>query len=507
MKKILALALVVVMVFALSATAFAASDNAALKDGDANQFDDNRTTATLPLSTGFVVSNSEGDSSLAANKPMAYPTVEYAYTLAPADVTGKSVESPEGSKVAVKAGKLKAVTIGSTTGTAESESLPFTIKVGEGDQLAYNSVTLNDKGQEVVLGKTDILFTAANFDAPGVYRFKLSENATTNDANRLAAGVIKSTNVAGDHFIDVYVGYRTYTDTVGGVSTTQVDQSTLVINGYTLLSSNVDTLKDDDGDGTPNEPENADKAKESGIEDIPTKEPDTPTPDDPTDDKLDTSKLTGGIADITVSDMYYTYNVEVSKVVTGAMGDTEHEFPFAATVTEYGNMKWLVKGAISADGSTTNDSYTSELGNVVNYNLKNGDKAIIIGLPPFAKVNFTETQDTESVYTVTVKNGAATPAEITPVFSDGNTNKLAAKAVTVKAYNEGQEVTTYNKSGTVYTAKLDAVAGVTKTEYTNDLPQVSPTGVVLRVAPYVFILAAAAMLVVLAKRRQDEENA
>ena len=193
-------------------------------------------------------------------------------------------------------------------------------------------------------------------------------------------------------------------------------------------------------------------------------------------------------------DVYNTYNITLKKVVAGTMGDKEHEFDFAATVTNNGLNFKVAKNAADADnaGPIAVASYD------LLTNLKHEDVYFLRGLNAKATVTYTETNDAEETYKVKIEDN--TPAVVNSV-NDVEVVKTGT-ATTGAAAN----ITDY---GTEYKAFGDSVTeqAVKNITYTNTLDTVSPTGVALRFAPYLFMLAAAAMFVVLSRRQREQENA
>ena len=185
------------------------------------------------------------------------------------------------------------------------------------------------------------------------------------------------------------------------------------------------------------------------------------------------------------TDKYKTYNIELKKTVKGDMGDKTHEFPFAVALTNNGlNYKWGENASALADSDTTALSAT----------LKHDDTLYIRGLSPRATVGYTETNDTKDTYKVKIDgtNSAVLAAETSV---DAN----ATKALTAGA------VTNYNTDNTVQTT-LATETNYSEVLFTNTLEAVSPTGLVLRFAPFIAMAVFGVVFLVIAHRKKSKDN-
>ena len=149
-----------------------------------------------------------------------------------------AVYSGDDSSIQVIDNTKDAVTVGTavftnaTTKYTTVQNLDASVNLGEHATLTQDPVDLtkDQSGQTLPTGKTNaysrvpvtIDFTNVNFTEPGVYRWKINENA---NADAAAIGV---TIDSADHFIDVYVDSTGFTPS----NTAGAGNGTLAIVGY-----------------------------------------------------------------------------------------------------------------------------------------------------------------------------------------------------------------------------------------------------------------------------------
>ena len=168
-------------------------------------------------------------------------------------------------------------------------------------------------------------------------------------------------------------------------------------------------------------------------------------------------------------DEYKTSNLVVSKTLVNDSANNSHEFPFSVTLngTKNANIKVTTSGTATA---TTPAAPT----------IANGGSVKYIGIPNGFTASVYETNDVTG--TTYKSEGAADTA-------------AAAKNIT---WADGS-----NQSNTASSA---AAENATKTiAFTNTLELISPTGVILRIAPFAIILLAGVVLFVVARRRRVED--
>ena len=315
---------------------------------------------------------------------------------------------------------------GTTITDNKSPAVTSVVTAGPTDGASLDSTTLSFTSAETAVA-TDITQNLtvttdiSKFSKPGVYRYELKDTTTKTVLD--AAGITRPTDYTDTYYLDVYVHYNT--------------SGSLEVYGYVLSKGN-----------------------------------DSKTPES-------TDKV-GKIDD----DKYYTVDVTLTKKVTGAMGDTQHEFPFAITLTNNSLSYYADKAA-----TPTVDKDATDTG--ISITLKSEETYYLYGLSPLATVIYEETNDTDDTYTLTItgadQSSIAAAAEIPAKSGTKNTG-------------DAHKVSNYNDSGTQSIAVDDAFSAVT---FTNNLNEISPTGVVLRVAPYALMLVAGLFLLIVARRRKS----
>ena len=170
-------------------------------------------------------------------------------------------------------------------------------------------------------------------------------------------------------------------------------------------------------------------------------------------------------------DTYETVDVTIKKEITGALADTTHNFPFAFEAT-------ASNGSKVSYGKSTSSLTALEFGTKANTTLTNNETIVIYGVPKasIATVTATETNDTSDTYTVS---------------TSGLASDLEDVAETAGTANIGGATNTITADSTI--------------TFTNNLEQISPTNVVMRFAPFLFIFGAAILLLVVMRRRRTQD--
>lgn len=456
-KKIGALVLALVMVLSLSVVAFA--------DGEATL-----TGGEVGGSSTFATDNptSQSKAIKIAKELTVYnvdvatikaPTITYNYTVTAGgavSITDATTDHANSTAVTVttKPGNLTGLKVNGTAGATGSIAWASTEDVSAGTDGVANLKYLT-------LDFADVVFGAA-----GVYRYVITETAP----DYAASGVTETTNTTNAHvrYLDVYVRPATsgFTD---GTAAADWD-----VYGYVCVLEN---------------------------EDI------TDAGDTATTGAVKTNGFVAGSNDSTayLADSYYTYNVTVSKTVTNdAYAQATHAFPFTvlftnAAITQTVDIMATSTGtaggftdpaAAALSASTTNGILT----------LKHNSSVKYIGIPNGTQIEVYETNDVTGVtYQVTTTTDGATPAQVDAAVISG-TAPASAVTQTTKA--------NYESTKTTITPTANADDNVAHTiAIDNNLQVISPTGVVLRIAPYALMLGAGLFLVLFTRRRKEENEA
>ena len=175
-------------------------------------------------------------------------------------------------------------------------------------------------------------------------------------------------------------------------------------------------------------------------------------------------------------DAYDTYNITITNTIDGTGADLTAEFPFEVALSgELSHAAITVGGTGEVGYDATTHKATGTLGN--------GETLVINGLPKTALFSVTETNPTSETYQLT--------SEATGI--DG--------ATTVEDVDvEG------GKPGNVLTGgDISKTTGAVAINVTNHLGSISPTNVVMRFAPFLFIFGAAILLLVVMRRRRTHD--
>ena len=463
MKKLGALALVLVMLLALGTTAFATTP-AGLVDGEQGVFAAEDTPAsqskTLVLEKELRVYNVD-------EATVKAPTISYTYSIAPATVTtGQTVtdsssfhETGVSVTVPVKAG------VGSPT-IANSGVVAW---AATEDVHANTNGAVNTKG--ISIDFSNIVFTG-----PGVYRYVITE-ALTSGYTYSTSGVTETTApTANQHtrYVDVYVRPASGYDT--GDDPTDWD-----IYGYTCFLNNV-SITESDKDTT--------AVKTNGFVD----------------------GTSNGSTEF-LADQYYTFNVTISKTVVGdGYGAATVDFPFTVLFTN----GTVSAGTIVTNGATAPaptgtdfthntsvDLTTGALKGVAT--LKSGQQIKYVGIPNGTAVEVYETNVATGVtYTVSTSVDSGTP------IVDNSVSWGTAPASAVTQAGSGEpfvKTNAYESTKATFSTTADADDDTAHTvAVTNTLLTISPTGLVLRYGPFALILALGVVILLVSRRRREEEN-
>jgi hypothetical protein len=245
----------------------------------------------------------------------------------------------------------------------------------------------------------------------------------------------------------------------------------------------------------------------------------TPATTDKTNGFVDTNSATN----VSTADEYHTYNLTIEKQLEGDLMKILNEFPFDvafANTAATGNFQFIVEttgnltitSADVAAGTTVNGNAAAAHKTVggasaVSTASKDGDPALAddatvkyIGIPDGTKVTVTETQNVNyTTYTVTASetiDSTATDVE----FDAASTGDVAAAKTEVAA--------SYNQTAVYAQASAPATDKNVSLVFTNALSLISPTGVVMRFAPFAAMGCTGLVLFGISKRsKKNEEEA
>ncbi len=383
------------------------------------------------------------------------PTITFNYTVSSSNaLAGKNIyDAKSHHDPLVNVHVLTKQGVGSPTITGTGEGV-IALVPGTNTLKASVNGTANRYPLTVDFSGIDFLTDGSG---AGVYRYQIDE--TTTEAVKNAAG-IKEGEVANTLYMDVYV------DGDGK------------IYGYVLFTNNVDIDAREDDDAAAA----AAAGKTEGF---------VGTVADQTAYSSDTS----------VADKYYTFNLEVTKTVVGDnyTKNNHHQFPFEITLdntTVTANVLPIMtvsanatQAALSAGAIGTGASATTWTPTIAD-----SAKVTYVGIPTGTTVTIKEQNDVTGVTYTSVSTNADTNADSKDIYT-GEWSNTATVNCNATALTKAAE----NHTSTASTAK--------QVIFTNTLQQISPTGIIVRSAPYILLLGAAIVLFVLSRRWAKKERA
>ena len=393
------------------------------------------------------------------------PTISYKYTIGAATV-------PSGATVTDAAGKHTA-----------GQPVTAPVKAGVGSPVIANSGVVAWTPAETMKAKTggdsnkkdiSIDFSSVVFGGAGVYRYAITEELTSGTYAASGVTETKVGSAAGSHvrYIDVYVRPAT-TGFSNGSTADEWD-----IYGFTCFYNNNAEITDAN--------KTTGAVKTTGF----------------------VEGTTDGTTKVT-ADSYYTFNLTVSKTVENdAYAAAQIAFPFTVILTnsavtnevdiigkvESGTVTgWTnpAKAALSAD--TTRGIASIKSGGQVKY----------VGIPNGTGVEVYETNTAAgTVYKVTTVLTTSSTATTTDAAVEPGSapSQAAPQAATKPAYQS-------TKATFTTTADADDDNDYT-VAVTNTLVTISPTGLVVRFAPYALLFIGGVALMIIARkhRKHSEED-
>jgi len=452
MKKLVSLILAIMMIAAVGA-AFASAPDADMSGeggriGEFTQPDQpTNQVNTIKIYKEITAYNPE---SVTVNAP----TVTYNYTIGAATVASGTTVTDNASRhnqinntdvtatVAVKAGVGTPTITGTGTGV---------LAITPSNQLSASQYGTSNRFA-LTVDFTSVDWATAGTGA-GVYRYVINE--TTAAATKNAAGIAEGTTPK-QLFLDVYVN------------------GSGVIYGYVLFTTNT-TI-----DGSTSEDTAATTAgKIEGFVDDP-------------------ANTVYSSTNTSTADKYYTFNLDLTKVVANDAyaSSTHHQFPFHVTLDNSTVTAAVLpimtvgtnatQTALSAAAIGTGNSAT-----VWTPSIADGATINYVGIPCGTTITVYETNDVTGVSYNSVSTNADTNADAKAINTNENSN-----TATINCNATALTVATEN-----YTAAASKVV-----TFTNTLLQISPTGYVSRFAPYALILVAGIALLIVAKKRKPAKD-
>lgn len=381
------------------------------------------------------------------------PSITYEYEIAPAQGAELStITDANGKTVTAKKGPDNGVKMqeGNKTAVFTSKVIKLTNGVG----TDTDSVGL----------KVD----PDSFTGAGVYRYKITEK-DSGGARKNASITRDETKYSAERYLDVYVKNGTDgLEITGYVMFHKGNSETtpMVINGTTENNTTGNKTDGYDSDDQTNE------SSSSG----------TSTQD--------------------MADHYYTYNYDVTKEITGALADKTHQFPFTVNTSQpegstAGKTFYVTKNETAIDDDASTGTITQD----VSQNLADGETLYLIGLAANTSITkVMEENDTADTYKSVAENPLVQSKSVAANATFGFDSTAADATVTPYALTNYAEDTN---------SKPTANSAITDTKFTNSLEDISPTGVVLTVAPYAIMLGIAVFFVAVFirnKKKDEYEN-
>ena len=446
MKKLISLILALMMITAVAA-AWADADNTyegsnnALATGVAGN-------TAIPLNKTVVIFNTQD------NTTVREPDITFSYVIAKVD----SVASEGAQLSATVSDNTNTVNVynGVLTGDyAGAITNPANIVYS-----SSNTVSATTKGYEDEK-YTNITVDPTKFPHAGIYRYVITESS--NETLKNVGMEAHTSNYDNTRYLDVYI-YNP-----------DNDHNTLWMGAAVIFKS----ASTDES----NPPKTASEAITTTTDKTTGFEPGNNTPASGTNDYTN---------DETV-DRYFTYNLQVTKAITGTLADKNHDFPFQISFTgALANAVTVdVTNSSASPANTTLSISTTAATDTAA--LRDGETYSVTGLPKGTTVTVKEYNDTVDDYKLTTSfAGTTSEATISAATLGTDADHLTGETgVLINSYST--------------TVKADANTVLT---FTNDLASISPTGYVSRFAPYALILIGGIALLIIAKKHKkhtDEE--
>lgn len=471
-KKISALIMALILVLSLTATAFAA-DLTGGKIGSGGTSVTAITDEKINIQKELTAYNVDETNTVHA------PTIGWTYSIS-AGSQNKQVTDSTGVSALTHQGVLTGLKVkGSTDGTAHA-AVTYSSGASVSDSISWTTAaTLNTSPTGAAnYQNLELDFSGVDFGAAGIYRYVITEALdTTTYTSYAASGVTEtfsnnntSTTASHVRYLDVYVA--------DGSSTTGADAWDV----YGVVCF----YNDNDISGVSGSDTTGAAAKTNGF----------------------VAGTTDGTTPL-AADSYYTFNVTVSKSLSGDVAKQSHKFPMTVDFTNATVTNSVLLNATTS-GTVTDYSHVaapaSSLDGIAQ--IAHNSSIKYIGIPCGTSVTVFETNDvTGTTYntTITTDGTAGTAKSISwgtaPTLTIGAAGTGAEATDTTSAAYESNTATVSTTANTI-----DNTTGRHTIAVANQLIYISPTGVVLRVAPYMLMLAAGLFLVLFTRRRRKDEE-
>lgn len=449
----------------------------------------NNDTATLSIPKGLTLLNEvEGNYYIAAKS--------FSYTISAVsanDLQGKTIKDADGNETQVEAFTSA---LSSSNVWLSDNSANFTA----------GTYHFTPTGETEITDQITVSVKPSGFSKIGIYRFKISD--TTSDANLNSMGIQRSSDYRKDRYLDVYINSNS---------------SGFVVSGFVLLDENR-SVDADEVEGTYTEtntetgettttiiPKNL--GKSSGYIRI---------DEDPSPSKQDDQTGKRGFAPgkVYMTDTYTSYNFTVTQDVAGTAADENNPFPVVLSVGNNVDYKYMWVKHQKNDPVETDETDEAEtpagptytdtdltLANTssISSTLKKGETITIYGLHPKATVKVKHENNTYDAYKLTMTNQAATTENEKANILSYNSSKVYDKYLTTsKSSHEttALNVSTYSDYKTV-SEKTDNY----KVDILDFLNSFSPTGLELRFAPFIIVVAFGAAYLIISRRTKKTDDA
>ena len=196
-------------------------------------------------------------------------------------------------------------------------------------------------------------------------------------------------------------------------------------------------------------------------------------------------------------DKYNTWNLVVTKDITGTLADTGHQFPFQIALTSpnataaqiyYSATNGIPASATTAQLSSANVLTIGTLTSASTVKLTDDGKLTIYGIPAGVTATVQENNDTYDTYTASATITAAT-----------------AQTYTANQVASGSSATIITGVDNATTTTVIGSAD-SQVDWENEIDIVSPTGYVERFAPYALALIAGIVIFILSGKKKTKED-